>query len=79
MPTKADTLVVAFRTWLDTVGGGGPFGPLPLAAGYPQPITSRRELLDRYHQHTASCSSCSKVSCWTGTISIRPAAPPAAR
>ncbi|KAL4438217.1 hypothetical protein ABPG77_010578 [Micractinium sp. CCAP 211/92] len=77
MPTPADTLVAAYRNWLDTLGGGGPFGSLAdptspaakaaaavaaAAAAAALPPTgnkdSRRQLLDRYHQHTVHCASC---------------------
>lgn len=77
MPTPADTLVAAYRNWLDTEAGGGPFGSLAdtssqaaraaaAAAGatgsasLPPTGTqdSRRQLLDRYHQHTIHCASC---------------------
>lgn len=61
LPTRADTLVAAFRTWLDKAGGGGPFGPLHLAPDYPSLITDRRQLLNRYEQHTKSCVYCSKA------------------
>ncbi len=53
MPTAADRLVVGFRRWLDTRGGGGP------TPGDPGPVETRREvLLDRLHQHTDNCPSC---------------------
>lgn len=77
MPTPADTLVAAYRNWLDTQGGGGPFGSLAdpssraakaaaaaaAAAGSATlspagTLDSRRQLLDRYHQHTVHCASC---------------------
>lgn len=80
MPTPADTLVAAYRNWLDTEAGGGPFGSLAdtssqaaraaaAAAGatgsasLPPTGTqdSRRQLLDRYHQHTIHCASCRKA------------------
>ncbi|KAK9832649.1 hypothetical protein WJX81_007195 [Elliptochloris bilobata] len=53
MPTTADRLVVGFRRWLDTRGGGGP------TPGDPGPLEGRREvLLDRLHQHTEKCPGC---------------------
>ncbi|GAB4823562.1 hypothetical protein N2152v2_010608 [Parachlorella kessleri] len=69
VPTPADTLVAAVRKWLDEKGGGGPFGslrhkgsPAALAASaalLAQPSSeSRRQMLDRYSQHTVHCASC---------------------
>ncbi|GAQ92150.1 Pheophorbide a oxygenase [Klebsormidium nitens] len=56
-PTSADRLVLAFRKWLHKHGGGGPEFPegVPLE---PNVERSRREMLDRLHQHTEVCSSC---------------------
>ena len=49
--------VVDYRQWLDTRGGGGPFGPLKdLPAQPPQ-----EQLLDRKTFHTDLCPSCSGV------------------
>jgi phenylpropionate dioxygenase-like ring-hydroxylating dioxygenase large terminal subunit len=57
MPTGSDRLVIEFRRWFDvhaderlrSLTTDAPIAPEPL---------SRRELLDRYHQHTEICSSC---------------------
>lgn len=49
----------AYRSWLDSAGGGGPFGPLHLRPDYPPLITDRRQLLNRYAHHTKSCKACS--------------------
>lgn len=60
MPGASDAFVAAFRNWLDTVGGGGPFGRMNgdwlQATGV---RLTREQLLDRYHSHTANCRSCS--------------------
>ena len=44
------------RKWADTRGGGGPFPN----AGPSAPI-SKEQAIDRLHQHTLSCPSCSVV------------------
>ncbi|MQL77467.1 hypothetical protein Taro_009899 [Colocasia esculenta] len=58
-PTQADRLVLAFRNWLRRHGNSQPewFGPI---VGQPLPSTvlSKRQMLDRYEQHTLKCSSC---------------------
>lgn len=60
MATKADSLVSAFKKWLD--GKGGPFGKhLYAAKDYPQLITDHRVLLNRYDQHTRNCKACMKA------------------
>lgn len=58
-PTQADRLVLAFRNWLRRHGKGQPewFGassqqPLPST------VLSKRQMLDRFEQHTLHCSSC---------------------
>nr|GMD25431.1 pheophorbide A oxygenase, chloroplastic [Ipomoea batatas] len=58
-PTQADRFVLAFRNWLRRHGNGQPewFGSveqLPL----PSTVLSKRQMLDRYEQHTLKCSSC---------------------
>jgi len=64
MPTRADTLVAAFKNWLDVVGGGGPYGPLYQAPGYPPLQHDHKVLLNRYEQHTKSCKACSGALKW---------------
>ncbi|GLT41756.1 hypothetical protein SLA2020_157990 [Shorea laevis] len=58
-PTQADRLVLAFRNWLRRHGNSEPewFG---LSTNQPLPSTvlSKREMLDRFEQHTMKCSSC---------------------
>ena len=55
LPTSADRLVIEFRHWFDRYGKAQlPWGQDPLP-----PLTdNRRELLDRYQQHTVHCHSC---------------------
>ncbi|EIE23397.1 hypothetical protein COCSUDRAFT_47272 [Coccomyxa subellipsoidea C-169] len=53
MPAQADRMVLEFRRWLDSRGGGGP------TPGDPGPILDdRQKLLDRWEQHTKHCPSC---------------------
>lgn len=61
-PTQADRFVLAFRNWLRRHGNSQPewFGATdqqPL----PSTVLSKREMLDRYEQHTLKCSSCRKA------------------
>lgn len=61
MPSQADTLVVAFRNWLEKFGGGGPWGRIDTQyLNKLEPRQSRTQLLDRYSQHTVNCHSCQK-------------------
>lgn len=58
-PTQADRLVLAFRNWLRRHGNNGPewFGAAnkqPL----PSTVLTKRQMLDRFEQHTLKCSSC---------------------
>lgn len=60
LPSKADTYITAFRRWLASFGGGGPFGDVT-QPNYLEQIgarQSREQLLDRYSQHTANCAKC---------------------
>jgi pheophorbide a oxygenase len=61
LPTRADTLVAAVRSFVEGPGGGGPHGPLHQARGYPPLISDRRALLNRYDQHTKSCVKCARA------------------
>lgn len=58
-PTQADRFVLAFRTWLRKFGNSQPdwFGS-PSQEAVPSTVLSKREMLDRYEQHTLKCSSC---------------------
>jgi nitrite reductase/ring-hydroxylating ferredoxin subunit len=55
----ADCFERAFRQFLSTFGGGGPFGRpgLDASAALPPRLT-RTQLLDRYEQHTINCATC---------------------
>ncbi|GER39703.1 pheophorbide A oxygenase 1 [Striga asiatica] len=58
-PTQADRFVLAFRNWLRLHGNSQPewFGSTkqqPL----PSTMMSKRQMLDRFEQHTLKCSSC---------------------
>eukprot|EP00887_Chlorella_sp_A99_P007124 scaffold2.g7124.t1 len=63
MPAAADVLVTAFKSWLYSKGGGGPFGPLHRlgANAYPPRVADRRVLLDRWQAHTVTCASCRRA------------------
>ncbi|XP_068646004.1 pheophorbide a oxygenase, chloroplastic isoform X2 [Aristolochia californica] len=58
-PTQADRFVLAFRNWLRRHGNSEPdwFGSLTQQPP-PSTIFSKRQMLDRYEQHTLKCSSC---------------------
>ncbi|EFJ51773.1 hypothetical protein VOLCADRAFT_87282 [Volvox carteri f. nagariensis] len=61
MPSQADTYVIAFNRWIQKYGGGGPFGGTD--AGFVEALgarLSRKELLDRYSQHTENCATCQR-------------------
>ena len=57
--------VVAWRRWLTQKAGGGPEYAAGGAVGDPYRNSlgklQRRELLDRYSQHTQHCATCSQV------------------
>lgn len=61
-PTQADRFVLAFRNWLRRHGNSQPdwFGS---SSRQPLPSTvfSKRQMLDRFEQHTLKCSSCRKA------------------
>ncbi|OAY72490.1 pheophorbide a oxygenase, chloroplastic [Ananas comosus] len=58
-PTQADRLVLAFRNWLRRFGNNQPewFG-VPNRQALPSTVLSKRQMLDRFEQHTLKCSSC---------------------
>lgn len=62
-PTQADRFVLAFRNWLKKHGKGGPEWFPEAKVGLPPPSTvfSKRQMLDRFEQHTLMCSSCRKA------------------
>lgn len=57
-PTSSDAMVLEFRQWLATEGGGGPFYEIrktkPFQALY------KEDILERFHSHTAECPLCQK-------------------
>ncbi len=55
MPAQDDLPIVTFRRWLEDHGGS-----VPTLEETP-PALSKRESLDRHHQHTRHCSHCQKV------------------
>lgn len=60
MPTSADRLVIEFRRWFDLYSQGKlPWEDVGI---FPPPVLptngDRRQVLDRYSQHTQHCSSC---------------------
>ncbi|KAM7528020.1 hypothetical protein LguiB_031430 [Lonicera macranthoides] len=61
-PTQADRFVLAFRNWLRRHGNSQPewFGTTNTLS-LPSTVLSKREMLDRYEQHTLKCSSCKKA------------------
>jgi hypothetical protein len=59
MPGPSDAYVMAFRGWLEKVGGGGPFGPQDEAwAAAAGPLLPDAQLLDHFHSHVERCSVC---------------------
>ena len=58
MPTQADRMVIEFRRWLDShVSRPLPWGEITDLSYASR--ADRATILDRYHQHTQLCSSCS--------------------
>ncbi|KXZ52663.1 hypothetical protein GPECTOR_9g708 [Gonium pectorale] len=55
MPAPADGSVVALRRWLDS--HGAPTPTCETGTRLP-PLLPKREVLDRYGQHTAGCAAC---------------------
>ncbi|MBD2432030.1 MULTISPECIES: Rieske 2Fe-2S domain-containing protein [Fischerella] len=61
LPLKTtDTLVIAYRKWLDQVGDGLPFYQGYATSKYPEEKISPNNFLlqDRFSRHTQICSSC---------------------
>ncbi|XP_028756889.1 pheophorbide a oxygenase, chloroplastic [Neltuma alba] len=58
-PTQADRFVLAFRNWLRRHGNSQPewFG-LSSQQPLPSTVLTKRQMLDRFEQHTLKCSSC---------------------
>ncbi|GAB4850792.1 hypothetical protein Ancab_030092 [Ancistrocladus abbreviatus] len=61
-PTQADRFVLAFRNWLRQHGNGQPewFG-FSTQQPLPSTVLSKRQMLDRFEQHTLKCSSCKRA------------------
>lgn len=61
-PTQADRFVLAFRNWLRRHGNSQPEW-FSISDQQPPPSTvlSKRQMLDRFEQHTLKCSSCKKA------------------
>ncbi|KAL1557695.1 pheophorbide a oxygenase [Salvia divinorum] len=59
-PTQADRFVLAFRNWLSRHGNSQPqwFGTTGANQTLPSTVLSKRQMMDRYEQHTLKCSSC---------------------
>ncbi|CAN6487422.1 unnamed protein product [Victoria cruziana] len=59
-PTQADRFVLAFRNWLRRHGDGKPqwYASVDQQQPLPSTVLSKRQMLDRYEQHTLKCSSC---------------------
>ncbi|KAK9835403.1 hypothetical protein WJX81_007403 [Elliptochloris bilobata] len=60
LPAGADKSAIAFRKWYHGRGAGG---YVRAAGGTPSrpPQLTREQIMDRWHQHTAHCPSCSKA------------------
>jgi phenylpropionate dioxygenase-like ring-hydroxylating dioxygenase large terminal subunit len=60
LPTSADRLVIEFRNWFDKYCQGKlPWSQVGLSTLEKTTINdNRKEILDRYRQHTQHCSSC---------------------
>jgi phenylpropionate dioxygenase-like ring-hydroxylating dioxygenase large terminal subunit len=60
MPTGADRLVIEFRQWFDKYSQGKlPWNEVGInALGYAKINEDRKQVLNRYEQHTQHCSSC---------------------
>ncbi|KAF5199590.1 Pheophorbide a oxygenase [Thalictrum thalictroides] len=59
-PTQADRFVLAFRNWLRRHGNSEPewFGAAKQKQPLPSVTFTKRQMLDRFEQHTLKCSSC---------------------
>ncbi|XP_010412541.1 PREDICTED: pheophorbide a oxygenase, chloroplastic-like, partial [Camelina sativa] len=59
-PTQADRFVLAFRNWLRRHGKSQPewFGSTTANQPLPSTVLTKRQMLDRFDQHTQVCSSC---------------------
>ncbi|XP_050239012.1 pheophorbide a oxygenase, chloroplastic [Mercurialis annua] len=61
-PTQADRFVLAFRNWLRRHGNSQPeWFSFNAQQPLPSTVFSKRQMLDRFEQHTQKCSSCKKA------------------
>ncbi|CAI0452760.1 unnamed protein product [Linum tenue] len=60
-PTQADRFVLAFRNWLRRHGQPEWFSSTPSQQPLPSTVLTKREMLDRFEQHTTKCSSCKQA------------------
>ncbi|CAL8465289.1 g4824 [Coccomyxa elongata] len=60
LPARADGSVLGWRKWYHKQGAGG-FWAASGRTPTPAPELMREQLLDRFHQHTQHCPSCSKA------------------
>ena len=58
MPTTADRMVIEFRKWCDRYLPNPTFGQQPTLELMGPFARDRRQMLDRYRQHTQHCQSC---------------------
>lgn len=61
LPTSADRFVIEFRKWFDHYCHGKLPWPIELttsAKDGKDPVCDRKQVLNRYHQHTQHCQSC---------------------
>ncbi|XVE59446.1 hypothetical protein DITRI_Ditri05aG0047300 [Diplodiscus trichospermus] len=61
-PTQADRFVLAFRNWLRRHGNSQPeWFSSTIQQPLPSTVLSKRQMLDRFEQHTVKCSSCKQA------------------
>ncbi|KAE8693044.1 Pheophorbide a oxygenase [Hibiscus syriacus] len=60
-PTQADRLVLEFRKWLRHHGNNQPEWLNTTIQPLPSTVLSKRQMLDRFEQHTLKCSSCKQA------------------
>ncbi|XVF05297.1 hypothetical protein REPUB_Repub05bG0159800 [Reevesia pubescens] len=61
-PTQADRFVLAFRNWLRHHGNSQPeWLSSSVQQPLPSTVLSKRQMLDRFEQHTLKCSSCKQA------------------
>ncbi|XP_022756633.1 pheophorbide a oxygenase, chloroplastic-like [Durio zibethinus] len=61
-PTQADRFVLAFRNWLMRHGNSQPeWHSTSVQQPLPSTVLSKRQMLDKFEQHTLTCSSCKQA------------------